>query len=343
MTIRPPAGVNGLTTEEARRILARDGPNEPLQVAGFAPLREFLHLTTSPLIVMLLVASVISALVGEIVNATVIAAMVLMGIVLSWWQSVRAHRATERLRLLVSLTARVERDGEWKDVPQREVVAGDLIRLVAGLVPADARLVESRDLHVLEAALTGESVPSEKGTPATPLAAPPSEHTDLVYLGTSVTSGTGTAMVLATGSKTEFGRIAASLARPAPATEFERGSRAFGYFINDALPRGTPRYQRRGCRVPSIERTRRRDRGRSSPGRHPPHQRAARNGAHPLGAHPRRRPDDADRGRCHGLTAGRARHGARTSRRKPVASGGVGRSTRRGALPELGRRIPAHA
>lgn len=224
--------MNGLTTEQARRILARDGPNEPAHVAGFAPLREFLHLATSPLIVMLLVASVISALVGDIVNASVIASMVIMGIVLSWWQSVRAHRATERLRLLVSLTARVERDGEWKDLPQREVVVGDLIRLVAGdLVPADARLVESRDLHVLEAALTGESVPSEKGTPATPLAAPPSEHTDLVYLGTSVTSGTGTAVVLATGSKTEFGRIAASLARPAPATEFERGSRAFGYFI----------------------------------------------------------------------------------------------------------------
>jgi Mg2+-importing ATPase len=224
--------MTGLTTVEARRILERDGPNEPLRVTGFAPLREFVRLATSPLIVMLLVASVISALVGELVNASVIAAMVLMGVALGWWQSARAHRATERLRLLVSPTARVLRDGTWAVVPQREVVAGDVIRLGAGdLVPADARLAESRDLHVQEAVLTGESLPSEKGVLTAALSGPASEHTDVVYLATTVISGTATATVFATGKRSEVGRIAASLARPAPDTEFDRGSRTFGYFI----------------------------------------------------------------------------------------------------------------
>ena len=225
-------GVTGLTAAEARRILERDGPNEPLRIIGFAPLREFIRLATSPLIVMLVVASMISALVGELVNAGVIAAMVLMGIALGWWQSVRAHRATERLRLLVSPTARVCRGGTWIEVAQREVVVGDLIRLVAGdLVPADARLVESRDLHVQEAVLTGESLPSEKGVATAALSGPSSEHTDVVYLATSVISGTGTAVVFGTGKRTEVGKIAASLARPAPDTEFDRGTRDFGYFI----------------------------------------------------------------------------------------------------------------
>ena len=191
------------------------------------PLREFARLATSPLIVMLLVASVVSAVVGEVVQAAVIAVMVVMGVVLSYWQSARASAATERLRALVAPTASVCRDGVWHELPQRQVVAGDLIRLSAGdLVPADARLVTSRDLHVQEAALTGESVPVEKGEPTAS-----AEHGDVLYMGTSVTSGTATATVYATGARTELGRIASSLAKAPPETEFDRGSRTFGYFI----------------------------------------------------------------------------------------------------------------
>ncbi len=224
--------MSGLTTAEARRILERDGPNEPLVVAGAAPLRELIRLVTSPLAVVLLIAAAISGLVGEVVNAVVISAMVVMGLVLGWWQSVRAHRATERLRLMVTPTATVQRDGEWREIPRREVVVGDLVRLNAGdLVPADARLVESRDLHVQEAILTGESIPAEKATSDAATATERTEHTDVVYLGTSVTSGTATALVYATGSRTEAGRIAASLSRPAPETEFDRGTRTFGFFI----------------------------------------------------------------------------------------------------------------
>lgn len=224
--------MNGLTSRDARRILERDGPNEPLVVAGAAPLRELLGLVTSPLVVILLIAAAISGVVGEVVNALVIAAMVVMGLVLSWWQSVRARRATERLRLQVTPTATVLRDGEWREIPRREVVIRDVIRLNAGdLVPADARLIEARDLHVQEAILTGESLPAEKATADAATAGARSEHTEVVYLGTSVTSGTATALVFATGGRTEAGRIAASLARPAPDTEFDRGTRRFGFFI----------------------------------------------------------------------------------------------------------------
>lgn len=176
---------------------------------------------------MLLVASFVSALVGEPVQAAVIAVMVLLGVVLSFWQSARASGATERLRALVAPTAAVCRDGAWLEIPQREIVVGDLIRLAAGdLVPADARLVASRDLHVQEAALTGESVPVEKGEPGAS-----AEHGDLLYMGTSVTTGTATATVYATGARTELGRIAATLAKAPPETEFDRGTRTFGYFV----------------------------------------------------------------------------------------------------------------
>ncbi|HEY6958636.1 MAG TPA: magnesium-translocating P-type ATPase [Candidatus Limnocylindria bacterium] len=222
----------GLTTGEAARLLARDGPNETLELGRASPLRELLRTVTSPLILILLFASVVSGVVGEIVNAVVIAAMVVMGAVLGWWQSVRAHRATERLRLMVAPTAMALRDGVWRQIARRELVVGDVVRLNAGdVVPADARLVESRDLHVQEAILTGESVPAEKGVAAAALAGPRTERSDIVYLGTSITSGTATAVVFATGHATEVGTIAASLARPAPETAFDRGTRQFGFFI----------------------------------------------------------------------------------------------------------------
>ena len=224
--------MSGLTSSEARVRLLRDGPNETLTRQSLMPLRELLRLVTNPLSLILLIASGVSAAVGETVNAVVIAVMVLMGVGLGWAQSVRAHRATERLRLLVAPTARVLRDGVWRVVPRSEVVVGDVISLQAGdVVPADAHLDESRDLHVQEAILTGESVPAEKGTPGSVLTNAPSEHTDTVYLGTSVMSGTATATVFATGRATEAGKIAAGLARPAPETEFDRGTRRFALFI----------------------------------------------------------------------------------------------------------------
>jgi Mg2+-importing ATPase len=134
------------------------------------------------------------------------------------------------LRLSIAPTATVIRDGAWRELPRAELVPGDVVRLSAGdLVPGDGTLLESRDMHIQEAALTGESLPAEKESALR-------DRTDVtprnrVFLGTSVVTGTGTAVITATGCLTTFGEIAARLRERAPATEFERGLTRLGMFI----------------------------------------------------------------------------------------------------------------
>ena len=188
---------SGLTGDEARRRLQKFGFNEPVIKHSASAVGRFLLLFAEPLMAILLVASAISAFVGEWVNAGIVLVMVLLGVILNFVQTSRSQRAAENLRKAVSLTATVLRDGTWREIPRREVVPDDVIRLAAGdLVPADARLIESRDLHVQEAALTGESLPVEKQTTGTNTAL------SSVFLGTSVVSGTATAIVTATGGDT---------------------------------------------------------------------------------------------------------------------------------------------
>lgn len=224
---------SGLTAIDAARRLAQHGPNEPAPPRHVGPLVQFLRFCTNPLVLILLIASVASTLVGETTDAAIIATVVIVSVVLNFFQAYRSERAVIRLREQVAPTATVLRDGEWIEMPRREVVPGDIFRLSAGdLVPADARLIISRDLHVQEAALTGESMPVEKQSPG---AQSPSDSTqsesDRVLLGTSVVSGTATALVIATGPRTAFGQIAERLAARPPETEFDRGARQFGFLI----------------------------------------------------------------------------------------------------------------
>ena len=141
------------------------------------------------------------------------------------------------MRGQVAPSATVLRDGKWSELPWRVVVPGDVLRLSAGdLVPADARLLQTKDLHVNQAALTGESLPVEKDASETAAAnetAPEisANARNAVFLGTSIVSGTATALVIATGPATAFGDIAARLAASPPETEFERGTKKFGYLI----------------------------------------------------------------------------------------------------------------
>jgi P-type Mg2+ transporter len=223
----------GLTTEEARRRFSKFGPNELTRGRRSGNVLQILLLFANPLVIILLIASFVSALLGEKLNATIIAVMVLLSAALNFIQTFRSQRAAERLREQVAPTATALRDGEWREVSRREIVPGDAIRLLAGdLVPADARLIQARDLHVNQAALTGESLPVEKEA-APPESTPQSsdQQRDSVFLGTSVVSGTATALVVATGRATEFGDIAARLAERAPETEFDRGTRQFGFLI----------------------------------------------------------------------------------------------------------------
>ena len=221
----------GLTSVEAKRRLSRFGPNELTTGRRSGPVVQILLLFANPLAIILLIASLISALLGEVLNASIIAVMVLLSAALNFIQTFRSQRAAERLRLQVAPTATARRDGEWREISRREIVKGDVIRLLAGnMVPADARLIQARDLHINQAALTGESLPVEKEAVAadsTPQSS--DEHRDRVFLGTSVVSGTASALVVSTGPATEFGDIAARLAARAPETEFDRGTRQFGF------------------------------------------------------------------------------------------------------------------
>ncbi len=199
----------GLTTDEARRRLTEFGPNDAAPAChGLGPL-DLLLLLFNPLAILLLIASGVSAFLGEGISAAVIVTIVLLGAGINFLQTFRSQRWVDRLRAQVAPTATVLRDGQWQEIHRHDVVPGDIIRLSAGdLVPADARLIESRDLYVQQAALTGESVPAEKeaidsaDTKAIDANAP-----NMVFLGTSVISGTAMALVVATGSRTAFGDI----------------------------------------------------------------------------------------------------------------------------------------
>jgi Mg2+-importing ATPase len=227
----------GLTNFEATLRLAQAGPNEPVPERQALIAFQVLHLFANPLVLILLIASGISAFLGEIVSASIISCIVLLGIAINFLQTYRSQRAIQRLREGVAPTATVLRDGKWRELSRRELVPGDVIRLVAGdLVPADARLLQAKDLHVQQAALTGESMPVEKE--AVELTESPRQLTEwrnTVFLGTSVISGTATAVVQSTGRTTAFGDIAARLAVRPPETEFERGTRRFSLFIMETV------------------------------------------------------------------------------------------------------------
>ena len=223
----------GLTSDQAAEALARFGPNDPTPVRRGALAIEILLLFLNPLVVILLVAALISAVLGEPIGAAIIAIIVFLSIAINFAQTYRSRRAIDRLREHVSLTATVLRDGQWREIRRHEIVPDDIVRLSAGdLVPADAQLLESRDLFVQQAALTGESMPAEKHAHGgeTSAAATP-DAVDRVYLGTSVVSGTAIARILNTGPRTQFGAIAERLADRPAETEFEHGLRRFGMLI----------------------------------------------------------------------------------------------------------------
>lgn len=226
----------GLTSFEALDRLKRFGPNQPVAGRGHNPLTELVGLFSNPLVLVLIAAAAVSAWVGDETGAAIIVVIVLAGAAINFVQTYRSARAILRLREGVAVTATVLRDGSWREIPRGEVVPGDVIRLGAGdLVPADARLLTARDLHVQQAALTGESLPVEKEVAASAPATLKTSDAGAVFFGTSVVSGLATALVISTGPATAFGAIAARLAARPPETEFDRGTRRFGLFITQTV------------------------------------------------------------------------------------------------------------
>jgi len=221
----------GLTSEEAGRRLGQFGWNEPAEAKRHSLVSDRWRSLLNPLVLILVIAACISGFLGEKLDATIIAVIVLLSTAIDVVQTSRSQSAVEKLRAQVAPTATALRDGEWKEIRRREIVPGDIVRLSAGdLVPADARLVNSRDLYVLQAALTGESLPAEKQVTAKP-ASTNAEAPNMVFLGTSVVSGTATAQVVTTGSGTAFGDIAARLAANPEPTAFDQGLRRFSLLL----------------------------------------------------------------------------------------------------------------
>lgn len=222
---------HGLTSQEAAARREQYGPNDPAPAKRHSTVLELLRLFLNPLVLILLIAAITSISLGEPRGAAIIIVIVLMSNALDFTQTHKSQSAMEELRQQVAPTATVLRDAEWREVRRVDVVPGDVVRLSAGdLVPADARLLESRDLYIQQAALTGESLPVEKAAKFTGLCAQPDAE-NMVFLGTSVVSGMGTALVLSTGIQTALGDIAARLAaRPEP-TSFDRGLKDFSLLL----------------------------------------------------------------------------------------------------------------
>ena len=225
--------LDGLTSLEAAARLRQVGPNSVADERRFVVVREVARYVANPLVLVLLLACLVSAVFEQVVSSIVIAVMLLLSVGLNFFQGYRSQHAARRLRERVAHVATVRRDGALREVAATELVPGDVVHLAAGdLVAADARLLKAKDLFLNEAALTGESLPSEKH--AAPQAAPATETPGghgVIFAGTSVVSGIGIALVTHTGGATQFGHIAAHLSQRAPETEFERGMRHFGVLI----------------------------------------------------------------------------------------------------------------
>jgi Mg2+-importing ATPase len=222
----------GLTAAEAATRLARFGPNRIDAEQRASGLKLLARQFTSPIILILIFATILSGILGDATDAVLILAIIALSGLLGFWQERGAAQAVDALLAVVQVTSRVRRDGTLAPIPLVDVVPGDVAELAAGdVIPGDCLVLESHGLQVDESALTGEAYPVEKLPGILPADTALASRSNACYLGTHVASGTGTVLVVQTGQRTEFGRLSAHLhQRPAP-TGFEQGMTAFGYLL----------------------------------------------------------------------------------------------------------------
>jgi len=231
--VRLAATPSGLSSGEAMSRLAIHGPNDAAAEKRSPLWLQFLSRFRSPLVLILLVASALSAATGDIASFVIVVAIVTASMTLDFVQEVQAQNAVEALRRSVAVKATVRRDGVDLPLPIDQLVPGDVVGLIAGdLIPADSRLLESRDLFVNQALLTGEPYPAEKqASDAAQGAENPAGASNAVFAGTSVISGTARAVVCRTGRNSALGNLATSLAEKPPDTAFVVGIHRFGVLI----------------------------------------------------------------------------------------------------------------
>jgi len=223
---------SGLSTEEATRRLEMYGTNEIARKKKRSGIVEFLLHFRSPVTLILIISAIVSGFAGDWRDAGIIIVIVLVSAFLDFTQEYRAGKAAEALRKRVATTATVSRDGTKRDIEISELVPGDVIQLSAGdIVPADSRIISARDFFLDQSALTGESFPVEKTIDPITDKTDSGKWNNYLFMGTSVTAGLATAVIVKTGGATEYGEIARKTAERKPETEFETGLRKFGYLI----------------------------------------------------------------------------------------------------------------
>ncbi len=232
LLVRLQTKIEGLTSEDANQRILRYGDNLLKPKKKNDVLTLFLAQFKSPITLILLFAIGLSFFVHDRTNALIILMIVLVSGLLGFLQEVSAAGAVEKLLSIVKIKAQVLRNNQPTDIFIEKVVPGDIILVNAGdVIPADCRILESRDLFVDEATLTGETYPAEKSPGILPIDTVLSGRNNVLWMGTHVVSGSGKVVAVTTGKKTKFGEVSQQLKLRPPETEFEHGIRQFGYFL----------------------------------------------------------------------------------------------------------------
>ena len=225
--------LSGLTQADAEERARVAGPNAIAQEHKQGWPIRLLKIIRNPLVILLTILSAVSFSTGDARAGSVMAMMVALSVALRFLQEVRADAAAEKLKAMIHVTATVVRDGAPREIQLHELVPGDIVKLAAGdMIPADVRLVSLKDLFVSQGSLTGESLPVEKiCQPETDEASSPTELKNTCFMGTSVESGTATAVVITTGVHTYFGSMARSITGERTQTSFDQGLNRFTWLM----------------------------------------------------------------------------------------------------------------
>lgn len=222
----------GLTSAEVEQRRKKYGANSLKKKNATAGPLLFLHQFKTPVTILLIGAAILSMSLGGKTDSYIILTIIFISSILGYWQEKGAADAVNKLYKMISVKCSVLRNEKNIEIPVEEIVPGDIIFVSAGsLVPADCRLLTCKDLFADEAAFTGETYPVEKSAGVIEKYTTLSKRTNCIFMGSHITSGKGSALVMKTGYHTEFGKISASLQLKTPETAFEHGIRKFGYLL----------------------------------------------------------------------------------------------------------------
>ncbi len=225
--------LSGMSEKETTSRLKQHGTNEIAREKPPSVFKRLILNISNPLVILLVVLGLVSYLTGDLRAMIVILVMVILGIVLRFFQEMRADNAAEKLKAMVSNTATVVRDGQEQEISLSQLVPGDIVHLAAGdMVPADVRVLSAKDLFLNQSSLTGEALPVEKTATSASLEIQNAlELNNICFMGSNVESGSATAVVVQTGNKTFFGSLAASIVTQRQLTSFDKGVNKFTWLM----------------------------------------------------------------------------------------------------------------